>query len=262
MKNAPWNTDHYEILLQKWRLAHDSAYKCEQFLNSLEVTGLESGPIQEESPEYPELCQKARRTLFAAGESMMESSLTLNDWKWFTENHLPEESDRWLIQVAEINQAGSLATLIQSGIVFFKSLSNAKQEFAKAIKFSLDAWQEPEPPSTSWYQRIEEGVRIHGKLVEVGGRNAEVLEFLCKRTSRLSTYRDIAELHKTWSKGLDSGNERAIKSAKSSIRTSLGKIRSALHIAFSLPDGTDPITAGKTFSGWKLDKDLLQTNSQ
>ena len=262
MKNAPWNTDHGEVLLQKWRLTHETVTNLERLKARIETFKTRIDYVLEGTSEYKELAVSTKKAFYAANEELFKSGLTKSDWDWFVHNKISDEPEHWKELGEESFQSQSLHEILDRVDALLGAVSMAKQKFADAIKLSLNAWEEADDKKASWYQKVEAGVRIHGKLVEVGGRDADVMEFLCKRTSQLSSYRDIAELHTTWSKGLDSGNNGAIKSSESSIRTSLGKIRAALRSTFTLPDGTDPLIKGKTSQGWKLDKDLLQTNSQ
>ena len=125
---------------------------------------------------------------------------------------------------------------------------------------SLNAKEASQNTKGSWYQEADEGVRVHDKLVHLGGIDAKVLLYLCQRSNRLSQYSDFAELRDTWQDGLDSAADHNIKTAKSNIRTCLGKIRRALKDSFKLSEDQDPLKT-KTGGGWKLDKDLLQNNS-
>lgn len=262
MKNAPWNTDDREILRQKWRLADETASNCEQLLQKIEILRIHVDHVAEGSSEHDELAVEARNVFIAVGQKVIESGLTMPDWNWFVDNRIPDEREHWKELAEHCQQAKKLEELFHRLEEFVRAISQAKRKFADAIKLSLNAWEEPEDSQASWYQRVDEGVRIHGKLVEVGPRDADVLLFLCKRTKRLSTYQNFADLHKTWRNGMDSGNGDSITSQKSSIRTSLDKIRNAIRSTFKLSKKTDPILKGETSPGWRLDKDLLQTISQ
>ena len=262
MKNAPWNTDHGEVLLQKWRLADDTASNCRTLRHELRLLRIRVEHVAEGTAEHDELAVEARNVFIAVGKKVIESGLTMPDWNWFVKNRIPDEPEHWNKLGENWQQAENLGELFDGVEAFVRAISKAKRKFADAIKVSLNAWEEADDSQASWYQRVDEGVRIHGKLVQVSGRDADVLELLCKRTSRNSTYDALAEVSDTWTDGLGSTHSQTKKSTKSNIRTCITRINKSLRAAFGLSEDVEPIKLVGRGMGWKLNKDLLQENSQ
>lgn len=263
MRNAPWGADDREVLREKWRMANETASQCERLLHEVELLRIRVDHVVEGTSEHDELAVYARKMFIADGKNLFESGLTMADWEWFLENRIPDESDQWQELAKHWQQAEKLKDEFHRIEEFVRPIAKAKRKFADAIRLSLNAWGEADNPNTSWFQRADNGVRLHGRLVEIRGRDAEVLRFLCKRTTRSSTYEDLASLAKVWEDGLDSGNDKTIRSTKSNIRTCLGQIRKAIRLSFELTEEDDPVksfTRGPV-SGWGLDINLLQENS-
>lgn len=266
MRNAPWNTDDREVLRQKWRLAEETASLCQQLLQKVEILRIRVDHVGEDTDEHASLAVDAREFFITVGQQLFESGLTSEDWTWFVQNRIPDEPEQWKELAEQWQKANKLKDLYHRVEEFIRPIAKAKREFAKAIQLTLNSWEdlnsseEPDNPNTSWYQRVDEGVLLHGILVEVQARNAEVLLFLCQRTNRLSTYNDIAELAETWKIGMDSKNDYSIKSTKSNIRTCLDIIRKAIRQSFKLTKEHDPVKKGKMNPGWKLKKEFLQSN--
>jgi hypothetical protein len=263
MRNAPWDADDREVLREKWRMAAASAFQCEQLLHEVELLRIRVDYVAEQTPEHDELAVDARNMFIAVGQKLFESGLTMADWKWFVENRIPDEPDKWQELGEHCQQAEKLKDLFHCLEEFVRAIAKAKRTFADSIRLSLNAWEEADNPNTSWFQRADNGVRLHGRLVEVSGRDATVLRFLCKRTTRSSTYEDLASLAKVWDQGLTCGNVKTIRSTKSNIRSCLNRIRDKIRLSFGLTKEHEPVkrsTRGPV-SGWKLDKDLLQSNS-
>ena len=261
MRNAPWDADDRDVLREKWRLANETASQCERLLHEVELLRIRVDHVDERTSEHDELAVDARKMFIAVGKNLLESGLTMADWKWFVENRIPDEPDQWQELGEHWQQAEKLKDLFHCLEEFVRAITKAKRKFADAIRLSLNAWEETDNPNTSWFQQADNGVRLHGTLVEVRGRDAEVLRFLCQRTSRPTTYRDLASLAKVWDDGLTSGNDKTIRSTESNIRTCLGQIRKAIRLSFELTEEHDPVKQAKPGPGWKLDKDLLQSNS-
>jgi len=261
MKNAPWDADDREVLREKWRMANGTASQCERLLHEVELLRIRVDHVAERTPEHDELAVDARKMFIAVGKNLLESGLTMADWKWFVENRIPDEPDQWQELGEHWQQAEKLKDLFYCLEEFVRAIAKAKRTFADSIRLSLNAWEEADNPNTSWFQRADNGVRLHGRLVEVSGRDAMVLRFLCKRTTRSSTYEDLASLAKNWEQGLDSRNDKTICSTKSNIRSCLNQIRKAIRLSFELTGEHDPVKQSKPGPGWKLDKDLLQSNS-
>jgi hypothetical protein len=262
MRNAPWDADDREVLRQKWRMANETASQCELLLHKVELLRIRGDHVAEQTPEHDELAVEARNMFIAVGQNLLESGLTMADWKWFVENRIPDEPDRWQELGEHWQQAKKLKDLFHRLEKFVRAISKAKRKFADAIKLSLDAWEEADDSQASWYQRVDEGVCIHGKLVEIRRKDANVLEFLCKRTSRNSTYDDLATLSDTWTDGVNSIHTPTEVSTKKNIRSCLGRINNALRTAFNLTKEQEPIKLVGRGMGWKLQKGLLQENSQ
>ena len=259
LRNAPWNSDDHEVLRQKWRLADESASNWEKFLQTTEILRIRVDHVEKGTSEYDELRAEAVKAILNAGIMISETGLTQADWDWFARNIIPDEADQLQEIIKNLAEVDGIRDVFDWAKVFAKAFSKSKRKFADAIKLSLNAWEEADDSHASWYQRVDDGVRIHGKLVKVSQMEAEVLLFLCKRTNRYSTYQELADLHETWRKGMDSGNSGSIRSQKSSMRTSLNKIRKAIRAAFKLSKDIDPFLRSKSSPGWKLDKDFLQT---
>lgn len=263
MRNAPWDADDREVLREKWRLADETASQCERLLHEVELLRIRVDHVAERTSEHDELAVDARKMFIAVGKNLLESGLTMADWKWFVENRIPDEPDQWQELGEHWQQAEKLKDLFHCLEEFVRAITKAKRKFADAIRLSLNAWEEADNPNTSWFQQADKGVRLHGTLVEVRGRDAEVLRFLCQRTTRISTYEDLASLAENWGQGLDSRNDKAVLSTKSNIRSCLNRIRDKIRLSFELTEEDDPVKSSTRgpVSGWKLDKDLLQSNS-
>ncbi len=261
MRNGPWHTDDREVLREKWRLVNETASQCELFLQKVEILRIRVDHVEEGTVEHENLAVEARELFIAVGQQLLESGLTMEDWNWFVENKLPDEPERWKELGQHCQQAKPLKIVFHRIEEFVSAVANAKRRFADAVRLTLNAWEEADNPNTSWFQRDDNGVRIHGKLVELPGRDADVLYFLCQRTSRISTYEDIAELAGSWQEGLDSANDKSIKATQSNIRSCLDRIRKAIRPSFKLTKEHDPVKRVKSGPGWKLDKDLLQSIS-
>jgi hypothetical protein len=261
MKNAPWDADDREVLREKLRMANETASQCERLLHKVELLRIRVDHVAERTSEHDELAVDARKMFIAVGKNLLESGLTMADWKWFVENRIPDEPDQWQELCEHWQQAEKLKDLFHCLEEFVRAIAKAKRKFADAIRLSLNAWGEADNPNTSWFQQADKGVRLHGRLVEVRGRDAEVLRFLCKRTTRSSTYEDLAGLSETWQDGLDVADDHITKSTQSSIRTCLGKINNALRQSFNLGKDQFPVELVGREMGWKLDNDLLQKNS-
>ncbi|MCH9789270.1 MAG: hypothetical protein K0U82_00515, partial [Planctomycetes bacterium] len=80
MKNAPWNTDDIEILRQKWRLADETAFNCEQLFQKIEILRIRADHVVEGTPEHDGLAVEARNVFIAVGQKVIESGLTMPDW--------------------------------------------------------------------------------------------------------------------------------------------------------------------------------------
>ena len=258
MKNAPWDTDDIEILRQKWRLADETAFNCEQLFQKIEILRIRADHVVEGTPEHDGLAVEARNVFIAVGQKVIESGLTMPDWNWFVDNRIPDEPEHWKKLGENWQQAENLGELFDCIEAFVRAICKAKREFADAIKVSLNAWEEADDNQASWYQRVDNGVRIHGKLVEIRRMDANVLEFLCKRTSRNSTYDDLATVSDTWADHVSSSHTPTQVSTKKNIRSCLGRINNALRTAFNLRKKQMPIKLVERGMGWKLNKDLLQ----
>ena len=261
MKNAPWDADDREVLREKWRMANETASQCELLLHKVELLRIRVDHVAEQTPEHDELAVEARNMFIAVGQMLLESGLTMADWKWFCENRIPDEPDQWQELGDHWQQAEKLKELFHCLEEFARPVAKAKRKFADAIRLSLNDWEETDNPNTSWFQQVDKGVRLHGTLVEVSGREAKVLRFLSERTTRPSTYHDLSRLAQTWIDGLASGHDKAIRSAKSNIRSCLDRIRKAIRLSFGLNKEHEPVKRSKRGPGWNLDKDLLQSNS-
>ena len=262
MKNAPWDADDREVLREKWRLASETASWCERLLHEVEILRIPVNNVAEQTPEHDELAVDARNMFIAVGQKLFESGLTMADWKWFVENRIPDEPDQWQKLGEHCQQAEKLNDLFRCLEEFVRAIAKAKRTFADSIRLSLNAWEEADNPNTSWFQRADNGVRLHGTLVEVRGRNADVLFFLCQRTSRPSTYEDLARLSETWQDGLDVADDDVTKSTQSNIRTCINEINKALRKSFNLEPKQNLVKLVGQKRGWKLNKDLLQEYSQ
>ncbi len=171
MKNAPWNTDDREVLRQKWRLADDTASNCRTLLHELGLLRIRADHVAEGTSEHDELAVEARKVFIAVGQKVIESGLTMPDWNWFVDSRIPDEPEHWNKLGENWQQAENLGELFDGVEAFVRAISKAKRKFADAIKVSLNAWEEADDSQASWYQRVDEGVRIHGKLVQVSGRD-------------------------------------------------------------------------------------------
>ena len=261
MKNAPWDADDREVLREKLRMANETASQCERLLHEVELLRIRVDHVAERTSEHDELAVDARKMFIAVGKNLLESGLTMADWKWFVENRIPDEPDQWQELCEHWQQAEKLKDLFHCLEEFVRAIAKAKRKFADAIRLSLNAWGEADNPNTSWFQQADNGVRLHGRLVEVRGRDAMVLRFLCQRTTRSSTYENLASLAESWEQGLDSGHNDTIRSTKSNIRTCLGQIRKAIRLSFELTEEDDPVKQSEPGPGWELDINLLQSNS-
>lgn len=263
MSNAPWDADDREVLRVKWRMANETASQCERLLHKVEVLRIRVDEVAEQTPEHDELAVDARKMFFAVGQELLESDLTMADWKWFIENRIPDEPEHWKELFEHWEQAEELKDRFHCLEEFVRAIAKAKQKFADAIRLSLNAWGETDNPNTSWFQQVDKGVRLHGTLVEVSGRDAEVLRFLSERTTRPSTYHDLSSVAQSWEQGLDSGHAETIRATKSNIRSCLGRIRKAIRLSFGLTKEHEPVKRSKRspVTGWELDIDLLQSNS-
>lgn len=261
MRNAPWDADDRDVLREKWRLANETASWSERLLHKVELLRIRVDHVAERTSEHDELAVDAKKMFIAVGKNLFESGLTMADWKWFVENRIPDEPDQWQELGEHWQQAEKLKDMFHCLEELVRAIAKAKQKFADAIRLSLNAWGEADNPNTSWFQRADKGVRLHGRLVEVRGRDAEVLRFLCQRTTRSSTYEDLASRAENWEQGLDSGHNDTIRSTKSNIRTCLGRIRKAIRLSFELTEEDDPVKQSEPGPGWELDINLLQENS-
>jgi hypothetical protein len=259
MRNAPWNADDREVLREKWRLINDTASLCELFRQKVEVLRIRVDHVEEGTVEHENLAVQARELFIAVGQQLLESGLTMEDWKWFVEHKIPDEPQRFKELGQHCQQAKQLNDFFRRLEEFIRAVAKAKRKFADGVRLTLNAWEETDIQHTSWFQKVDDGVRIHGRLVEVRGRDADVLHILCQRTNRPSTYNDLAELSKTWQQGLDGTPDKTMVSTKSSIRTCLDQIRKAIRRSFKLNDDHDPVGKIKSEPGWKLAKDLLQS---
>ena len=267
MRNAPWDADDVEILRNKWRLANETANACEKLSHKIGILAIQASAMEVGSTEHDEKWVEAKKILAEVGEGVLESGLTKPDWMWFVQDQLPDELDRWKKHIALFQQSTKLiqqSTKLNEALGHLEkstsAVASAKQKFADAIRLSLNAREEADPPNPSWFQEVDEGVRIHGRVVKVKPLDAKVLSTLCGRTQRVSNYRDLADEHTDWLTGLNSGSDKTIQSTKSSIRNSLSRIREAVRHTFNLSHDQDPVERLKTSPGWKLGKELLQAN--
>lgn len=262
MRNAPWNADDLTVLREKWRLINETASQCELFLQTVEILRIRVAHVEEGTSEHENLAVEARGLFIATGQQLLESGLAKSDWDWFVANKLPDKPEQWKELAGHWQQANQLRDLFHRLAEFVRSVATAKRGFSDAVRLTLNAWEAEDRPGTSWYQKVDEGIRIHGKLVEVGHMDLAVLHLLCQRTNRPTTYKDLAALSTSWRDGLDAKPDKTTKSTKSNIRSCLGRIRKAIRQAFTLQKDQDPVKKNQSGSGWKLDKDLLQEKSQ
>ena len=118
MKNAPWDADDREVLREKWRMANETASQCELLLHKVELLSIRVDHVVEQTPEHDELAVEARNMFIAVGQMLLESGLTMADWKWFIENRIPDEPDQWQELAEHWQQAEKLNELFHRSCPF------------------------------------------------------------------------------------------------------------------------------------------------
>ena len=285
MRNAPWNTNNSIVLQQKWLLANERATDCERLRHAFQLLEIKiKSPKKMEGPEQLEIIESTKVAAELASKGLFPTGLLADDFDWFTNQHGNEQREALVESIDAISQVPEIPNsvlkyktpefhailllitkkrwqkLLPLLYKYSECLVTLTRRFEKSIEQTLNAKEASQNTKGSWYQEADEGVRVHDKLVHLGGIEAKVLLYLCQRSNRLSEYPDFAGLRDTWEDGLDSAADHKIKIAKSNIRTCLRKIRRALQDSFKLSKDQDPLKL-KRGRGWKLDKDLLQNNS-
>ena len=142
MKNAPWDADDREVLREKLRMANETASQCERLLHKVELLRIRVDHVAERTSEHDELAVDARKMFIAVGKNLLESGLTMADWKWFVENRIPDEPDQWQELCEHWQQAEKLKDLFHCLEEFVRAIAKAKRKFADAIRLSLNGvWQ-------------------------------------------------------------------------------------------------------------------------
>ncbi len=265
MRNAPWNNDDVEVLREKWRLANEYAMQFERMAQNAEIWIIRLRDFPKDPAEFGDALPEARWFHFQILSQLPSLKLAMPDLGLFVDQNHPkclEEWNRLSQEILEAAKSHSLLVLFEKIEQLAESIANVTRDCASAIQSSLSAWKEADPRKPSWFRRVDNGVEIHGKLVDVRGRDADLLIRLCQRTGRRSTYEDLAEVSDTWVHGLDSTCDQTIETAQKNIRSSISKINKALRETFGLDENSRPVSQPERARGWKLNKELLSTNSQ
>jgi hypothetical protein len=261
IQNAPWENDDREVLRNNWRGADDTARQLEKNLGTIELIKVKFGLFEKDTPDHDALSLDTSRLICDSVAILVGQFSTQDDFKWFCENvkHNHLGQIREIMEDIERAKIDEFLFILQAER-FVCSLATTAREFAAAMEFSLNTWADPTSPNIIRFQREADGIQVNGRLVEVVGKAADVLYFLCQKIDAPSDYEDFADLFDsddTWKIGLYTGDTEAIDSAKKSIRNCLSTIRKAIRLSFGLSEDQDPVPKVKTADGWQLNKKTL-----
>jgi hypothetical protein len=255
MKNAPWNTDDIVVLRDKWRLAEELAANCERLSHGLDITRIQMQHQSKDSDVIARMTQDCKKDIASSATALLETGLTKSDWEWFSSNHLHDDLESIRLVANQVYRLSDPVEIARAARKMCSDIARAKRKFADALRRSLEEFEQTKQTGT-WYQTVHDGVRIHGRLVALSKKHANVLALLCKRKNLTTCYHDIAESNDEWAKKLDSDDDDEVKSIQSNIRTAITKIRTALCVTFDLGDN-DPIPSQGN-GCWQIEVDLLQ----
>jgi hypothetical protein len=256
MRDATWNTDDIVVLHEKWRLADDLAASCERISHALDIARIQMEHLPKGGEEIASKTQECRRRISSCASALLETGLTKSDWDWFQINHLSADLESIRLVANQVYRLSDPVEIARAAGKMCSEIAKIKRKFADALRHSLHECEQTKQTGT-WYQTVHDGVRIHGRLVELSETHAPVLVLLCERRNVWTGYEHIAELRTEWAKKSDSDDDDEVKSIQSNIRTAITNIRKALRKTFDLGAEEDPVPSrGK--GKWRLNTDLLE----